>query len=262
MAHVFRKLVGGLKAFPIERTYVEEPILTLPASTDLRHFYGPICNQGQLGSCTAFAALQWFSALRVQSGYPWVEYSELAQYYEERVLQNTVNEDSGATTEEALTVLETFGPMAETRDPYNIANFRNPPPSDWLSHIKLLDKQARWISRNPDGKLIPPIKNALAHNHPIVFGFICFDTLESREAAMTGLVVRPVSINPIGGHDCNIVGYDDHKVVGPDVGACLIRNQWDEGWGDHGYFWLSYEYLEAYLDGGACVGFPLEDGVK
>lgn len=59
-----------------------------------------------------------------------------------------------------------------------------------------------------------------------------------------------------GGHAVSAVGWDDSiakenfKVVVEDKtympeanGAWLIRNSWDRGWGDEGYFWMSYETL-------------------
>lgn len=48
-------------------------------------------------------------------------------------------------------------------------------------------------------------------------------------------------------HAINIVGWDDHysrsNFVYPPAtdGAWLCKNQWSTGWGNKGYFWLSYE---------------------
>jgi C1A family cysteine protease len=43
------------------------------------------------------------------------------------------------------------------------------------------------------------------------------------------------------------VGYDDHRVIGSDTGALLIRNSWGTGWGASGYGWLPYRYVLAGL---------------
>jgi C1A family cysteine protease len=47
-----------------------------------------------------------------------------------------------------------------------------------------------------------------------------------------------------GGHAMVAVGYDDTKKVGKDTGALLIRNSWGTGWGDKGYGWLPYSYVQ------------------
>jgi C1A family cysteine protease len=50
-----------------------------------------------------------------------------------------------------------------------------------------------------------------------------------------------------GGHAVLAVGYDDNKKIGKTKGALLIRNSWDEDWGEKGYGWLPYAYVERGL---------------
>ena len=43
------------------------------------------------------------------------------------------------------------------------------------------------------------------------------------------------------------VGYDDNRRIGRRKGALLIQNSWGTGWGDKGFGWLPYAYVESGL---------------
>ncbi|NJE62228.1 peptidase C1 [Thermococcus sp. 21S7] len=44
-----------------------------------------------------------------------------------------------------------------------------------------------------------------------------------------------------GGHAVTIVGYDDSKQTTDGNGVLIIANSWGSDWGDHGYFYISYD---------------------
>lgn len=50
-----------------------------------------------------------------------------------------------------------------------------------------------------------------------------------------------------GGHAVVAIGYDDGRKIGKEKGALKIRNSWGPGWGEGGYGWLPYRFIEAGL---------------
>jgi len=47
-----------------------------------------------------------------------------------------------------------------------------------------------------------------------------------------------------GGHAVTMVGYDDNKITHDGTGAFRLVNSWGTGWGNGGFFWMSYEAVK------------------
>lgn len=233
----------------------------LPDVVDITQWFGPVMNQLTIGWCTAFALACWFECLRVMAGYLRAAISDSALYFAEREIEGTVGEDSGATTDTAIAVIETMGPLPESDDPTNPATYNNPPPTaDWEPNLALAAENCRFISKNyevgHETDLLNAVKDALAHNHPILFPMSVFAGIESAACAHTGLMPLPAADeNPIGAHELVGGGYDDQKMGAnwTKPGAIRARNSWGP-WGDGGDLWIPYEFFAAYV-GEAVVGF-------
>lgn len=61
-----------------------------------------------------------------------------------------------------------------------------------------------------------------------------------------------------GGHEIVLVGYRDDPSL-PGGGAFEMRNSWDETWGDGGYAWLPYAYVEMFCDEAGTIVQSMED---
>src|SRR5207248_2380908 len=103
-------------------------LLALPEHVDLRRGCPPVYNQGELGSCTAqaiAAAVQFDQAKQAQSDV--FTPSRLFIYYNERVIEGTTDEDSGAMLRDGIKSVARLGAPHETLWPYVIPRFRARP---------------------------------------------------------------------------------------------------------------------------------------
>ncbi|RMO97988.1 Papain cysteine protease protein [Pseudomonas syringae pv. philadelphi] len=112
------KQYGWIRDLPDHRDHLyAAPIATLtalPHSIDLRKHCPPVYDQGQLGSCTAngIAAAIQFDRMK-QKLKPAFEPSRLFIYYNERVIQHTVESDSGAMIRNGIKTVAAQGDCPE-----------------------------------------------------------------------------------------------------------------------------------------------------
>jgi C1A family cysteine protease len=207
----------------------------MPPSVDLRSSCPPVVDQGELGSCTANAiagALEFDQMKeKLDDIFP---PSRLFIYYNERVIEHTVTEDSGAMIRDGIKSVAKDGAPHESLWPYNIANFKNKPSAaaykDAAKHPAILYQRLT--------QTLDQLKGCLASGYPFVFGFSVYESFESQAVAKSGKVPMPkAKEKQIGGHAVLGVGYDDASK------RFIVRNSWGTGWGMAGYFTIPYAYL-------------------
>lgn len=206
----------------------------LPPSVDLRPGCPPVYDQGSLGSCSANAigaAHQFEQIKRASNSFiP----SRLFLYYNERVMENTINEDSGAYLRDGMKTASQHGICHETQWPYDISKFTQRPPDACYSEALNHQVITYWSVRQQ----LDQLKSCLADGYPVVFGFTVYTSFESQAVAQTGDAPMPGAGDKcIGGHAVCLVGYDDATQ------RFLCRNSWGPGWGKGGYFTLPYAYV-------------------
>lgn len=160
--------------------------------------------------------------------------SALFIYYNERVLENSVNDDSGAEIRDGIKSLVRWGVCPEEYWPYVVGKFKNKPTAQAYKHAlpHRIDKYMRVTQREED------IKACLADEKPIVFGFMVYESFESEEVAKTGIVDMPKRHEKdLGGHATMIVSYSDINK------RFIVRNSWGARWGMNGYFSMPYDYV-------------------
>ena len=229
---------GWLPDLPDHRDHyyaaVVERAAVLPASADLRAQCPPVYDQGQLGSCTANAIAGAIEFDRLKQSVVDFTPSRLFIYYNERVIEHTVDTDSGAQIRDGIKSVANQGDCPETEWPYVIAKFKTKPPASCYADAL----KYRVVSYQRLVPVLSQLKGCLASGYPFVFGFTVYESFESPEVARTGHASLPgAEERAIGGHAVMAVGYQDAKQW------FWVRNSWGNRWGIKGYFTLPYAYL-------------------
>ena len=102
-------------------------------SLDLRSGFTPVRDQGQLGSCTAFAGDGAFGFCVLKQGLGTYVGSPLQLYYDERKDQGDTAHDTGASIREIMKALANYGLAPESDWPYDIMQFTTAPPAQAIS---------------------------------------------------------------------------------------------------------------------------------
>lgn len=208
---------------------------TLPKSYDGEKLFMPCYDQGELGSCTGNAVGSIIEQQMIEQKRATVfRPSRLFIYYNTRLEEGTIAEDTGAQLRTTIKVANKYGACDEITWQYNVSKFAAKPPK--CAYEEASKNQAlEYESVQQD---LNHLKDAISKANPIAFGFMCYENLMSNTTASTGILGMPSkNMKASGGHAVVLVGYDDSKRM------FKVRNSWGTSWGQKGYFWMPYEYV-------------------
>ena len=204
------------------------------ANVDLRPKMPPVYDQGNIGSCTGNSISASIEYERKMQKFTDVMPSRLFIYYNERLLENTVNSDAGAQIRDGIKAVNKYGVCPESEWPY-IENRFTIKPSVQCYTDALKEMVLSYAAVPVD---LTQMKAALSAGYPIIIGIAIFESFESDAVAKTGIVPMPKTTEKcLGGHCMLICGFCDQKQ------QFIVRNSWGTSWGDKGYCYIPYSYL-------------------
>jgi C1A family cysteine protease len=206
----------------------------LPASTDLRIGFPPVYDQTTSNSCGGNSISATVAYDRAQERDPSFIPSRSFIYYNARVIEGTADNDSGMMIRDGIKACADTGVCSEVDWPFDVtAITTRPSPQAFANAAQCKIVEYMRVDQTLDG-----LKGCLAAGFPIVFGFTVYESFESTAVAQTGKVSMPGWFErSVGGHAVVACGYTDNDSM------FIVRNSWGPDWGDHGYFWLPYDYL-------------------
>ncbi len=233
----------------------------IPTQVDWRQYCSPIFDQGNLGSCTANAAVgvvEYYERLAFNT---LVFGSRLFVYKATRNLLGVVG-DTGAWLRNTMGALVLCGIPPEKYWPYTDEQQPGPAgeryfdtePNSFVYAVADNYESVSYFCHDPIGANVPKptvvasVKAWIANKFPSMFGFWGFPSFNHTDVP-GGIPYPCPGEQAIWGHAIVVVGYDDAKVITntqcnkQTKGAFLIRNSWGTAWGDHGYGWLPYDYV-------------------
>ena len=248
------RLLPFLEQTLLDDTYEPKEGLFVPDSADLRSHFRPIQDQGSQGSCTAFAVTAAFEYLFNIQNSQLLDLSEAFTYYVARDFDEandvSVTEDSGSRINVAIKALGKYGLATEEKCRYKDTDCTTPP-----SEAAYKDAETRKVKSafnvKPDRD---SVKAALAEGYPVVGSFTLYDSF-FENASKDGYFPMPSQdeialgandASGIAGADANKHHYHAMTIVGysDKLQRFIVRNSWGDDWGDAGYCYMPYAYVE------------------
>jgi C1A family cysteine protease len=204
----------------------------LPATLDYRNYNGlsyvtPIKNQGNCGSCWAFATT---AALESQV----LMTSSLLTDEAEQILVSCsgAGSCSGGYIDRASNFIQSTGLPPEQDYPYTATNGScSNAVANWQSSTERISGW-QWVTTT--APTVDLIKSALVNYGPLVTTMNVYSDFYYYTGGVYSLTAGSTYE---GGHAIEIIGYDDNSQ------SFIVKNSWGTGWGESGFFQIAYNQL-------------------
>lgn len=227
---------GCLKDKKDKRDYLMRaylPIIKLPKKVDYTSKMSPIRNQGDEGTCVGFATTVGMKEYQEKIDYgKLVELSPRFLYNECKKIDGMPHSE-GTSIRVAVKVLKKIGVCREKFWKYK--------PHQKDKPQKGAEKDAKKFRIKTYARILDLIelKMTLATKGPCVIGVYVFKSMMETKNGKIKMPKKGERI--LGGHAICPVGYNDK------TGFIKFKNSWGTDWGDKGYGYLPYEYIEKYM---------------
>lgn len=220
--------------------------LSLPSSYDIssQSVFPMVGNQRSQGSCAAWAATYYAYGYLEAKDNGWTDAkagTNKSHLMSPAWTYNKVNggSDHGSWMGENFQIAIEWGVASQATHPYNDNDDVGWGGPEAFREAPLHRAASYQVHSLTGDQAVNQVKEMISQDRPITFamnaGYYTFDngkyivTAEEYEAG--------ASLN----HAQTVVGYDDSVTEDGEVGAFRIVNSWGSGWGNGGYYWITYQ---------------------
>lgn len=211
--------------------------IVIKEQVDLRAWDSNIESQGELGSCVANAVTNAYELQqKKEDENDFVDLSRLYVYYHARYVEDTTDEDYGVMyIKSALQGVSMYGVCTEKIWPYNINDYdKQPSPESYANACSRKIISYSYVETTKD------ILENLSIHKPVVIGMVVYESFMGITKENSTVPMPTSDDKDAGGHAVVIVGYSLSEK------KFLIKNSFGTVWGDSGYAYLPFEYVEKY----------------
>ncbi|HQV51306.1 MAG: peptidase C1 [Flavobacteriales bacterium] len=236
----------------------------LPERASLEAFCPPRMNQGQQGSCVAWAsayAARTIVQAKATNADPKSSAFSPSYLYNQIKIDNS--DCQGSYIFRAMDTMLKGGALPFSKFGYTDQNCSKQPTAEEKQQAlpyRIKGFQRLTLGADEQRTDMLAMKQQLSQGSPIVIGMMVGGTF------MRGMEGQDVWIptdadyeqRGFGGHAMCVVGYDDYKFG--DTGGFQIMNSWGPEWGNNGLAWLPYPVFD-YFAKEAYAVYPQGEGV-
>jgi C1A family cysteine protease len=232
-----------IKSFPKAPTITS--FKTLPSAVDLSANFPSPGDQGQQGSCVAWATAYDYKTFQEKLENRW-NITTTDHQFSPAYVYNQINggQDGGAYIDAALNLIKNQGVASLAVFPYHDNNYTTQPNSNQRQAAAPY-KALSWGALAKGD--VNGIKNHLAAGDGVVVGIPVYPDFDQISPS------NPVYDNTNGvlrgWHAISLVGYDNSK------NAFKFINSWGTNWGLNGYGYISYNLVQKL----GTIGYVMAD---
>ncbi len=238
----------------------------LPERVSLEPFAPKRLNQGQQGSCVAWASA--YAARTIVQAQA-VGTDANATVFSPSFLYNQIklgNDCQGAYIFKAMETMKAGGVLPFSQFGYTDQSCQQQPSAgERQQALPYRIKGFQRLSYNGDDQRTDMLamKQQLSRGAPVVIGMLVggsfMQDMEGRD--LWTPTQNDYRMAGFGGHAMCVIGYDDYKVQGEaEGGAFQIMNSWGPAWGTNGIAWVRYRDFDHFAKEAYAV-YPQGEGV-